>query len=197
MGARRVRGLGNTSTPSTSASRTRLRRAWTSPLIEDRLPPTPRQLFRLLDSGAISRAEFREAMAHHARSLIEEMEEVRRHPLAAWVDGLLNRRAAARLARRHGEALVRELLVALSDVPGFPLANWLWNADQPTVPLHCFVRSRSEPVFRVLKIVSAPFVLTMTLEHGSARRGGATREQFTFGRDRFGRLAVQARVRLP
>lgn len=150
----------------------------------------------MLDAGEITREEFREAMSHHARQLIEEMVEVRENPIVAWLELLKNRRAASRLAHQHGEARVRELLVALSDIPDFPLANWLWDADQPHVPLYCFLRSRREPVFRVLRIASAPFILTITVEYGSARKREAAREKLTFGRDRYGRLQVRERKML-
>lgn len=165
-------------------------------MVSTACPPTPRRLFRMLDSREITPEEFREAMAHHVKGLIAEMEEVHQNPVAAWVETLRNRRAASRLAGEHGEFLVREVLVALSDVPDFPLANWLWDADQPTVPLHCFLRSRREPVFRVLKISSAPFILSVTVEHGGIRRGESVRERFGFGRDRFGRLALHERTAL-
>ena len=59
--------------------------------------PTPRQLFRLLDGGEITREQFRAAMALHAESLIEEMVEVHENPVAAWLETLRNRRAAAKL----------------------------------------------------------------------------------------------------
>lgn len=154
---------------------------------------TPRQLFRLLDGGEITREQFRAAMALHAESLIEEMVEVHENPVAAWLETLRNRRAAAKLSHLHGETIVRELLLALSEVPDFPLANWLWNADHTRLPLYCFLRSRREPVFRVLKITSAPFELTIHVEYGSAVKAQATRETFTFGRDRFGRLILQDR----
>ena len=159
-------------------------------------PPTPRQLFRLLDRGAITREQFREAMAVHARQIIGEMEEVRRNPLASWVETLRNKRAAARLVHRHGEPVVREILVALSDLADFPLANWLWNADSPRVPLHCFLRSRHEPVFRVLQIVSIPMEWTVTVEHGSAERKRSVRERFVIVRDRFSAMFVQERKTL-
>ncbi len=157
-------------------------------------PPTPRRLFRMLDAGEITPAEFRDAIAHHARSLIAEMEEVHQNPVAAWIETVRNRRAASRLTKEHGEPRVRELLVALSEVPDFPLANWLWDAGRPTVPLYCFLRSRREPVFRVLKIVSAPFILTITVEHGALKRGASVRERFHFGRDRLGQLTLHERT---
>ena len=54
----------------------------------------------------------------------------------------------------------------------------------------------NEPVFRVLKIASAPFVLSVTVEHGGVKRGTSVREQFGFGRDRLGRLALHERTTL-
>jgi hypothetical protein len=159
--------------------------------------PTPRQIFRQLDSGEISRERFRELMAEHTQLIIGEMVEAHQNPIAAWLETLRNRRAASRLASRHGEMLVREIFTALADLPEFPLANWLWNADQPHVPLHCFLRSRREPIFRVLKIASAPFLLTITVEYGNAEKDQISRERFIFTRDRFGRLHVKSRENIP
>lgn len=159
--------------------------------------PTPRQIFRQLDSGEITREQFRKLMAEHTQVLIGEMEEAHENPIAAWLETLRNRRAASKLASRHGEGLVREIFIALADLPEFPLANWLWNADQPHVPLHCFFRSRKEPIFRVLKIASAPFLLTITVEYGGLEKEHISRERFIFARDRFGRLHVKSRENIP
>jgi hypothetical protein len=155
--------------------------------------PTPRQLYRALDRGEITKEEFRAAMREHALALIEEMEEVHQNPVAAWIETLRNRRAAARLARSHGEHVVREALTALSEVPDFPLAHWLWNADHEHLPLYCFLRTRKEPIFRVLKLVSQPWLLMLSVEYGSAEKGQATKEKFTFARERFGKLTVTKR----
>ena len=155
--------------------------------------PTPRQIFRMYDRGEITREQFRAMLDVHARALIEEMEEVHQNWLAAWMETLSNRRVASRLARDHGEPLLRELFVALSDVPDFPLASWLWNADRPHLPLHCFLRSRREPVFRVQRVTTEPFRTTLTIEYGSAKKNEATREKFSFERDRFGRFALAGR----
>ena len=157
------------------------------------LTPTPRQLFRMLDENEITREQFREFMAIHARGMIEEMVEEHDNPLMAWVESLKNRRAAARLTREHSEVTVREVFVALSEVAGFPLASFLWNADAPHMPLDCFFRSGKEPVFRVLKLVTAPFMVTADLEYGRSKRREATRERFILGRNRQGRLVVTDR----
>lgn len=158
------------------------------------MPPdsqlTPRQLFRLFDSGALSREQLREALQSHARELIDEMEDVHANPQASWLESMVNKHRAGRLARQHGEPKVREIFLALSELPNFPPAQFLWNADHADVPLHCFLRSRREPLFQVVKIVSAPFMLLVTIDHGSVKKGEATREVFTLERDRMGVLMV-------
>ncbi len=157
---------------------------------------TPRQIFAAFDRGDLSREAFRQAMSEHALQLIEEMEEVHQNPVAAWMEHLRSRRAAGKLGREYGEAMVRELMVALSEVPDFPLARWLWNADRPHLPLYCFLRPKAEPVFRVQKIVSAPFVVMVRVEYGSSEKSQTVREKFTFTRDQVGRLRMSARERV-
>ena len=145
--------------------------------------PTPNQLFALFERGEISRDELQALMALHARELISEMEDDYQNPAAAWIESLLARRAAGRLVRRHGARLVREILIALAEVPDFSPARHLWNASHPDVPLHCFLRMRREPVFRILSIVRQPDVIDLLVEHGAAGRGRGTRRRFTLKRD--------------
>lgn len=155
---------------------------------------TPRQLFRLLDQGRISREDFREAMATHARQLIEEIEEVHQNPVEAWLEGLQNRRAAAKLTKIHGEILIRELLVAMSEMPDFPPAVRLWDADRPDIPLHCFFRSSRRPLFRILSLAAASYIFTVRVEYGGSQQADIIREKITFCRDRFGRLSLRDRL---
>ncbi len=150
----------------------------------------------MFDRGEITREQFRAMLDVHARALIEEMTEAHDNWLAAWMESLRNRRVARRLARDHGEPLLREIFIALSEVPDFPLAGWLWNADHPHLPLYCFLRSRREPVFRVLRVSTAPFTVAVSVEFGSARKSDAFRERFSFERDRFGRLDLVDRAPL-
>ena len=147
----------------------------------------------MLDQGSISREQFREAMAVHARNLIVEIEEVHQNPVAAWLEGLQNKRAAARLAKVHGEILVREILLALSEIPDFPLTSSLWDADRPEIPLHCFFRSSQEPVFRILSIAASTYLFTVRIEYGAADKAATTKEKLTFSRDRLGRLTLRER----
>ena len=155
--------------------------------------PTPPQLFRLFDRGAVSREQLHQAMGLHQRALIEEMAEARMNPVAFYVDYLRSRTLAAKLLRRHGESAVREVLGALGEVVGFPPANLLWNAGHWDVPLHCFFRTRREPVFRVVKLETERRRASVSVEHGSARRGAAMREVFRLERNWKGKLVVESR----
>ena len=153
--------------------------------------PTPNQLIALFERGEIEREELQALMAVHARELIAEMEQDYQNPAAAVLENLLARRAAGRLVRRHGSRLVREVLVALAVLPDFPPARHLWNADHPDVPLHCFLRMRREPVFRILGIEPRADTLELLVEHGQAGRGRGTRRRFILRRDAHWHLRVE------
>lgn len=144
----------------------------------------------MFERGEIEREELQALMAVHAKELIAEMEEDYQNPAAAWIEGMLARQAARRLVWRHGRLLVREVLVALSDVPDFPPARYLWNASHPDVPLHCFLRMRREPVFRIVQLGRRGDVVDVTVEHGAAGRGSGTRRRFVLRRDDRWRLVV-------
>lgn len=141
----------------------------------------------------MSLPEFREAMRQHAQEIIEEMEEDHLNPVAAFVEQMQCRRMASRLLRQHEEALVREVLQALSEVEGFPPARWLWNAAHPHMPLHAFFRHKREPVFRITALEAMPQVVSLTVEHGLAEKNAAQREEMRFRRDRRGRLGLEYR----
>lgn len=158
--------------------------------------PTPQQLFRWLDSGAITREEFRTAMAVHTGELIEEMEEAHANPLVAKFNELLNRREAWKWARKHGEALIREVLCSLMDEERFIPAKWLWNAAHPHVPLHCFFRTRAAPLMRFLEMHVQPQAVTLIIEHGGSDSQSPVREQFFLRRNRRTQLFVERRLLL-
>ncbi len=155
--------------------------------------PTPPELFRRYESGELSREQFHAAMAMHARELIDEMVEARRNPVTAYIEQLRNRTAAARLARRHGAALVREILAALGTIPDFPPAQLLWNAPHREVPLHCFFRTKHEPLFRVLKLHIVAGKVRVLVEYGES--AAPLREEIVLMRDRFQRLGCLSRDR--
>ncbi len=155
--------------------------------------PTPQQLFRWLESGRISREAFRLGMTVHAKELIQEMEQAHANPLVAKFNELMNRREAWRWARKHGEALIREILCALMDEERFIPARWLWNAAHPHIPLHCFFRTRGTPLLRFIELGVQPQAVNVTIEHGGTETLPPTREQFRLRRDRQARLFVHRR----
>ena len=140
----------------------------------------------------MDRDEMHALMALHARELIAEMEDDYQNPAAAWIESLLARRAARRLVRRHGSRLLREVLSALADVADFPPARHLWNAAHPDVALHCFLRMRREPVFRILSLEVFAGVIRVVVEHGEAARGKGTRQTFALKRDPLLKLKAES-----
>ena len=145
--------------------------------------PTPRQIFASFERGEIERDELHALMALHARELIQEMEEDHQNPAAAWIEGLLARRAMNRLVKLHGGHLLREILIALADVAAFPPSRYLWNAAHPDVPLHCFLRIRREPVFRILSVEAKFGEVWVLVEYGEAAKGKGSRRSFHLKRD--------------
>jgi hypothetical protein len=156
--------------------------------------PSPRELFRALDAGSISREAFQSCMAAHARELIEEMEEAHTNPIAAFVEQLFNRREASRLSGQHGELLVREVLFALAELPDFPPARWLWNASHSHIPLHIFFRTRRAPIFRITQMQAWPQRISIHVEHGAPEKGATMVETIELRRHRQGQLIVEHRV---
>lgn len=154
--------------------------------------PTPLQIFASFERGEIDRDEVHALMALHARELIQEMEEDHQNPASALIESLLARRSAGLLVRRHGGRLLREILIAISEVPDFPPAKYLWNAAHPDVPLHCFLRMRREPVFRIGTIKPRGEEIEVVVEHGAAGRGKGSRKSFVLKRDANWRLRVLA-----
>lgn len=154
--------------------------------------PTPNQLFAMFERGEIEREELQALMAVHAKELIGEMEEDYRNPAEAWLENLLARQAAGRLVWRHGRRLLREVLAALSEVPDFPPARYLWNASHPDVPLHCFLRMRREPVFRIVQFGRRGDAVDVTIEYGDAARGRGRKRSFVLRRDDRWHLVVES-----
>ncbi len=147
----------------------------------------------MLDTGRMSLEEFREAMKDHALEIIEEMEEDHLNPVAAFLEQMLSRRAAAKLLKKHQEPLIREVLQALSEISDFNPSRWLWNAAHPHIPLHAFFRSKREPVFRVVTMEALPQVVTIMVEYGVAAPVSLIREEFLLRRDRRGQLGLERR----
>ena len=158
--------------------------------------PTPAQLFRQFEQGRITHEYFRSVMTLHQRLLLDDIEDASRDPGLSWFDEVLNRRAARNLEKTHGEDIVRETLVALSEMPDFPPAVQIWNAGHKLVPLYCFLRTKRAPVFRIINMEVLPQMVGIVIEYGRAKKGECTREEITLRRSRQGQLVFVNRVRL-
>ena len=154
----------------------------------------PNQLFRLFESGEIERDELQERMGVLARELIVEMEEERGNPIAAYIDRVRNLRASKKWVKQHGEASVRELFFAMSEVEDFSPALILWNAEHWDVPLHCFFRQKRDPVFRVCEMQVKMRVAEVVVEYGVS--GDIKKERFCLKRDWQGKMEVVERESL-
>ncbi len=155
--------------------------------------PSPPQLFSLYEAGRLTRDELHAALDLHARQLLEEMLTDQLHPVLAAIERKLSQQAAATLIRRHGEPEMREILRALADATDFPPARLLWNIGHADVPLHCFLRTRHEPVFRVLRVDVTRLTAAIAVEHGAAREKSLKREEFCLRRGRSGALVIESR----
>lgn len=134
-------------------------------------------------------------MTLHQRLLLEDIDEAARDPGLSWFDEVLNRRAARHLEKTHGEDIVRETLVALSEVPDFPPAHQIWNAAHKLVPLYCFFRMRRDPVFRIVEMEVLPQMVGVLVEYGRSKKSECVREEITLRRNRQGELMFVNRVR--
>lgn len=155
----------------------------------------PDRLFDLFDRGEIDRETLQILMALQARRLIEEMKEDHLNPAAAFIEHLRNVRATAKLVRRHGQKLIRDTLAALAKSEQFPPSMLLWNASHPDVPLHCFIRMKREPVFRIVRFQSEGTSVDIQVEYGrTGSPGGLKVESFMLTRDAFWNLRVEKRT---
>jgi hypothetical protein len=161
--------------------------------MEDLSALPPDRLFELFEAGAIDRDTLQSLMALQARALIAEMEDDRLNPAAAVLEHFRNLRAIFKLVRRHGQKLVRDTFVALARVPGFPPSMHLWNASHPDVPLHCFLRTKREPVFRVLRFETDGTIVRIEVEYGVRYPKALHREYFTLKRNPLWQLYVDSR----
>jgi hypothetical protein len=145
--------------------------------------PTPPQLFRRFENGEISREELHAALAVHARGIISEMVEAHRNPKTSYLERLRNFAAARKLSKKHGPARIREILATLGAIDGFPPAQILWNAGHADVPLHCFFRSKIEPVFRITRLDVQPMLVSLDVEYGPNDRARTIRESILLQRN--------------
>ena len=154
---------------------------------------SPRQLAHAYEKDLITREQFQLAMMALQVELLTEATENKRNPITAYLNERLNKRAVQKLLKSANEVEIREILYALGDLPDFTPAKLLWNADQREIPLHVFIRSREEPVFRITFLNTSMMRIELSIEHGSAKKGQTTREDITLTRTGTGFLRIDSR----
>lgn len=132
-------------------------------------------------------------MALHARGLIAEMETERKNPKTSYLERLRNFAAARKLVKKCGAARLREILATMGQIEGFPPAQILWNAGHADVPLHCFFRSRIEPVFRIVRLEVAAMKVEIDVEYGPHEKSATIRESILLQRDAMLNLTLTER----
>ena len=158
--------------------------------------PNPKTLMQQWQDGEIEREEMHRLMGEHHKMLLEEAEEYHANPIAGYLEGLANKRMARRLIREHGEAAVRELLLAMAWLPDFEPSAYLWNADHWDVALHVFFRCKSAPVFRVRESMIKSSRAALVIEYGPPKRPKTRRERVSFRRHWRGEMEVVKRERI-
>lgn len=158
------------------------------------LLPTPSRLFQWYEEGKITREQWIAAMHLHLEDLLDEIEYDDRHPAIAKMDTMMSKRAAKKLLKDTTETQLREVFLALAELDDFPPSNILWNADQWDIPLHCFVRQRREPVFKIHDLRITRETARLRIEHGSADKDQSTHETISLRRDYMGKLVLESRV---
>ncbi len=129
----------------------------------------------------------------HCLQALRDIQQDRLDPHRAWMETLRCKMAAKRLLKKNSEADIREVLMALSWVEDFPMANYLWNADQWDSPLHCFIRETRGPIFRILHLQVTRLRAEVQIEYGSEHKPDRLRENLIFRRDWRGQLALESR----
>jgi len=125
--------------------------------------------------------------------LLSEAIENKCNPITAYLNERLNKRAVQKLLKSASEVEIREILYALGDLTDFAPARLLWNADQRDIPLHVFIRSREEPIFRITFLNVSMMRIELSIEHGSAQKGQTLREDIVLTRTGTGFLRVDTR----
>lgn len=154
---------------------------------------SPNRLLAFYRAGTITRAQWLEGMRQQFQLALDEIEQDRAQPKQALLETWRCRSAARRLTRKHTEAELREVFMALSEVDDFPPATYLWNADQLYIPLHCFLREKRTPVLRFTKMIIHRLSAKLTIEYGGTKSKDRTRETITLRRDWRGVLIVESR----
>lgn len=155
--------------------------------------PSPNRLSQWYQTGKITRPQWLEGMRQHFLIALKEISEDRSDPKRAILETWRCKNAARRLTRHHTESELREVFMSLSELDDFPPSNYLWNADQLDIPLHCFLRERRAPVLRFPKIEIRRLTADLIIEYGGIKTKERICEVISMRRNWRGTMIVDSR----
>lgn len=154
----------------------------------------PNQLLAWYRSGKISQQQWRDGMQLQFILALKEIQQDRSQPKLALLENWRCRAAAKRLLRDSSEAELREVMMALAEIEDFSPAVYLWNADQRSTPLHCFLREKREPVLRFSKMQISRLRAELCIEYGGCKNKNSSKENIILRRDWRGTLVLESRT---
>jgi len=154
---------------------------------------SPNRLFALYDAREITREQWIEGMRQHFLLCFKEIEEDFSDPDMAFLERWRCSAAAKALLKKHTEAELREVFMALSLIDDFPPATYLWNADQLETPMYCFLREKREPVLRFIEVQITRMTARVMVEYGNLNKKERVRERIRLQRDWKGIMVVESR----
>lgn len=155
--------------------------------------PSPNRLFKMYQTGTITRPQWLEGMRRHFLLALSEINEDRSDPQRALLETWRCKNAARRLKKENTESELREIFMSLSELDDFPPATYLWNADQLDIPLYCFFREKRVPVLRFKKIQIRRLTAELTIEYGGIKSKSRICETISMRRDWRGTMVVESR----
>lgn len=158
-------------------------------------PPllSPQRLLADYKNGTISFEQWQQGMQQQCGMAIQEAAEDYEQPKLALLESVRCKHAARKLLKNNTEVSIREVFTTLSELDDFPPAIYLWNADNPKSPLHCFLREKRLPVLQFPKLIIKRMSAEIEIEYGGLKRHERTREKILLRRDWQGVLMIDAR----
>ncbi len=157
---------------------------------------TPQRLLAEYENGTITLMQWRAGIRAHCEIALKEAEEELEEPKLALLELWRTKIAVKKLRKKNKDSAIREALFALSELDDFPPAVYLWNADQRSTPLHCFLRETRYPVIRFPIFKITQLRAEIEVEYGSLDKKLSTKEQILLERHWQGDLRLYSRTKI-
>lgn len=159
-------------------------------------PPllTPQRLLSEYGKGDITVEQWRTGIRVLCLMALQEAKEELEEPKLALLELWRTKNAARRLRKTNRDSAIREALITLSQLDDFPPAVYLWNADQPTTPLHSFLRETRYPVIKFNILKTTQVSAEIKIEYGDLDPKKRTHESILLERHWLGDLRLHSRI---